>query len=852
MKAIRIKTEFLTNPIGVDFANPDITWCCEGGVKQTAYRIVARSCDKVVWDTGRIESSSMKATYPYELTSRQRVDYTVTLWDEEGIEGEPTSAFFEMGLLSEDDFTAKWITGNYKVNKKNRYPVDCFRKIFSIREVKRARLYATACGLYEVKINGMRVGDFVLAPGITNYKKRIQYQTYDVTELLRKGENEISAELGDGLFRGSCGAWALKNQYGKETRLYLQLEMEDNDGNLTTVCTDEDWDWSSDGPIRFADNKDGEIVDAGMVLTYNCKAKCTNHSVLPTASNNVPIREHERFKAKLIVTPSGKQVLDFGQNIAGYIEFSLVAKAGDSLHLRFGELINSDGEFDQSNIQLRREKSGFISPKQEIIYTAKDGVNEYKTKFAIFGFRYVLVEGNIDWRTEDFIAIAVYSDMEETLRFTSSHELINKFVENTRWSAKNNHADIPTDCPTRERHGWTGDAQIFANTAGYFFDYASFARKFVRMMGDDQRRNGKILQISPYGGVDFYMSYMNGCAGWSDAEIIIPYRMWKLYGDEKILTENLAAMKKYADYTVWKIGKIYPTGTPTGAVGDGRRYVLNYGQAYGEWAEPDDVHPMHWTDFISPKPEPSTAYGSYVLSLMSEICDHLGDDEGAKKYLYYSDKLKLGYRAIRRGKKYPLDTDRQAELVRPLYFSLLDGEDERYARERLITALDRYGWRVGTGFLSTPLILFVLDAIDTEYAYRLLENEEMPGWLFMPKMGATTIWEAWEGNSTESRGIASLNHYSKGAVCEWIFGRMCGINVAGERNFRIEPKVGGSITHAECEYDSVYGTVCSSWRIDESGVEYEIHVPANTEAILVIDGKESVLSPGKHVIHKTK
>lgn len=844
MKAIRIKTEFLTNPIGVDFKNPLITWNCEGGVKQTAYRIIARTGDATVWDSGRVESDSMRAIYPEPLTSRQIVEYSVTLWDENGNEGEVGRASFEMGLLEADDWKAKWISGNYKVNKKNRYPVDCFKKDFEAKNVKKARLYATSCGLYEARINGERVGNFVLAPGITDYRKRIQYQTYDVTNLIKDGKNVITAELGDGLYRGSCGSWARKNQYGIETKLLIQLEIEDSDGNITAILTDDSWDWTNGGPIRFADNKDGEIVDAGILISYCCKAKLTKCSVLPSASNNVPITEHERLKGRLIATPSGKKVLDFGQNIAGYVEFSVSAKAGQTFHLRFGELINKNGEFDQSNIQLR--KGDFVSPKQEIFYTAKDGENHYKTKFAIFGFQYVEISGDIEWMPDDFTAIAVYSDMENTLSFDCSHTLINKLVECTRWSAKNNHADIPTDCPTRERHGWTGDAQIFVTTASYFFDYASFARKFVRIMGDDQRKNGKILQISPYGGVDFYMSYMNGCAGWADAEIIIPYKIWKLYNDERILKENYGKMKKYADYVIWKISKVYPTSLPTGAVGPNKKYTLNYGQAYGEWAEPDDVKAMHWTDFVFTKPEPSTAYGSYVLSLMAEICLCFGDESNASKYRAYSERLKLGYQAIRRGKKYSLDTDRQAELVRPLYFDLFDEEDKKYAQDRLIRALDSYGWRVGTGFLSTPLILYVLQEIGIEYAYRLLENEQMPGWLFMPKMGATTIWEAWEGNSTESRGIASLNHYSKGAVCEWLFSEMCGIKVSDSNTYTVAPRIGGSITYASCEYNGIYGKVKSKWERKDGKVIYSIIVPANTTVRAILQDGEHVLYAGEH------
>ena len=845
MKATNIKIERLTNPIGVDFQNPTVSWVCEGGVSQSAYRIIATSGGVTAWDSGRVESAKMSARYEPHLHSRERVELSITLWDENGEEGEPSFAYFEMGLLAPSDFKARWISGNYKVDRKKRYSADCFRKKFNIGDVASARLYATACGIYEARINGKRVGDFVLAPGITNYKKRIQYQTYDVTSLLTEGENVISATLADGWYRGSCGAWGLRNQYGKETKLWMQLEITLKSGETISVCTDDTFDWSSDGAVRFADNKDGEIYDASLVPTYNCKAKLTKHSVLPSASNNVPIEEHERFFGKMIITPSGKRVVDFGQNIAGYVELGFDAKAGQMLKLRFGELLGDDGEFTQKNIQLVRPKSGTVTPKQEIVYTSKEGRNEYKTSFAIFGFRYALIEGDVDIAPSEITAIAVYSSMQETLSFDSSHPLINKFVENTRWSAKNNHADIPTDCPTRERHGWTGDAQIFATTAGYLFDYSPFARKFVRMMGDDQKRSGKILQISPYGGVDFYMAYMNGCAGWSDAEIIIPYRMWKLYGDEHILRENLVKMKKYADYTISKIHKWYPTSLPTGAVGKGKRYVVNYGQAYGEWAEPSDVKPMHWTDFVTTKPEVSTAYASYVLSLMAEICEHLGDPSSSR-YRDYSAKTRQGYIALSHGKKYSLDTDRQARLVRAIYFDLLDGEDVEYAKARLIKALDSYGWRVGTGFLSTPLILFVLGDIDVEYAYRLLENEEMPGWLYMPKHGATTIWEAWEGNSTPSSGIGSLNHYSKGAVCEWIFTEMCGVRVSGEREFTIAPKVGGTLTHASLTYDSVYGMVKSAWRRENGVTTYTVSIPANTTATIVLPGVEHKLSAGEY------
>lgn len=290
--------------------------------------------------------------------------------------------------------------------------MDCFRKVFRAASMKKARLYMTACGLYEAVINGQRVGDFVRAPGITDYRKRIQYQIYDVTTLLQDGENALTVQLADGWYRGSCGAWGLKNQYGTETKLLAQLELTHTDGSVQTVATDAGWDWSNDGPIRFADNKDGEVVYANNVPSYQGKAKVTNHPVTPAASNNVPVTEHERLKAKRITTPSGKTVLDFGQNIAGYAEFTVTAHIGQKIKLRFDELLDENGEFTQKNIQCSSKK--ITTPLQQVIYTCKEGKNHYKTTFAIFGFQYVLVETDVAFQSEDFAAIAVYSDMERT------------------------------------------------------------------------------------------------------------------------------------------------------------------------------------------------------------------------------------------------------------------------------------------------------------------------------------------------------------------------------------------------------------------------------------------------------
>ena len=827
MKAIRLKTEHLFDPIGVDFSSPRLFWNCESGNKQTAYQIIAKDdLENVLWDNGKTISDSMCVNWGGKpVSAKTKVFWQVRLWDESDTVGDWSKASFETGI---DQWKAKWITGNYKVHKKDRYPVDCFRKSFESFNIKKARLYITACGLYEAKINDKKVGNFILAPGITDYRKRVQYQTYDVTDMLNSGSNTLSVQLADGWYRGSCGAWGIRNQYGTETKLLAQLEITCEDGSVQKIITDDSWDWSNDGPIRFADNKDGEIVDANVTATYGGKAKLTSHSVIPTSSNNVFVTEHEKLTAKIIHTPTGKTVLDFGQNIAGYVQFKLNAHVGQKIKLRFGELLDENGEFTQKNIQLSHKD--FVTPRQEVIYTCREGENSYKTTFAIFGFQYVLVESDARYNAEDFSAISVYSDMERTGYFESSNELLNKFVENTIWSAKNNHADLPTDCPTRERHGWTGDAQIFCLTASYLFDYLPFAEKYLNDVYDWQKKNGKLPQIAPEGGTDFYMNAMNGSVGWADAGVLMPYVLWKQYSDTEVLKKYLVGMRRYAKFMQDRCGKWYPTAKNTGLHGEERKYLSNAGQAYGEWAEPESVHHMTWKDCAIPHPEVATAYTAHVMDCMAEIERSLGNNTEANSYQKFADHCRKSYQALRKTDGYSLDTDRQAQLVRPLAFGLLDEQQTDYAKTRLISALEHFDWRLGTGFLSTPLILDVLTRIEPELAYKLLENEEIPGWLSMPKNGATTIWEAWEGPNSKNGGIGSLNHYSKGAMVAWLFETMCGIKVDEKNHFTITPCPGGHFTYAKAIYNSIYGEVESCWQKTDEGFKYTITVPANCSA----------------------
>ena len=868
MKAIRLQTEYLTEPLGLGIAAPRFSWNCEGGVKQTAYQILAERGGETVWDSGKVASSSMTHIHyaGKALQSRDRVEGSVVLWDENGVPGEASASWFELGLLSPEDWTAKWISGRFPERKNARCPVDCFRKRFHAgKPVRRARLYASACGLYELSLNGRKVGDGVLLPGNTDIRKRIQYHTFDITPLVAE-DNCLTAELADGWYRGSVGAFGPRNVYGRQTKLLVQIEIEYADGTTECFGTDETWDWCNDGPIRFADLEDGEVVDSRMSPGYGEKAILSNVKGLPvpTASDNVLPKTHERFPAKLITTPSGAKVLDFGQNLAGFVSFTLRARAGQEVKLRLGEVLDEHGEFMQHNMQETRPvkeynlltESMFVTglgkfyrgktqptPLQEYRYICADGENHYQSKFAISGFRYALIETDVAFDPADFASVAVYSDMEQTGDFRCSHEGVNQLVRNNRWSMKSNYCDVPTDCPTRERLAWTGDAQIYFNTAAYFMNIAPFMRKWMRDMRDGQLKGGKLPAVVPYNGSAMCYDATGSSAGWQDAAILIPYRYWKRYGDDRQLADSYESMKAAALFMIRNTGhkdKKQAKANPH------NRYVYEKGMHLGEWLEPKEFQEEISAKSRPSHPEECTAYLHYSMTHMEEVAHYLGKAGDEALFKEYADGAKRAYQWLFFHGGAP-DTERQAKLVRPLAFHLADGDVKSAIEARLAKAVERREYKVGTGFLSTPFLLGTLTEMGrADLAYRVLENEQCPGWLYQVNHGATTNWESWEGY-TGYQGTGSYNHYSPGAVCQWLFDTCAGIRVAGENRFTLAPVPGGTLTHAEAAYDSPYGRITSAWRIENGKTHFAFEVPANCTAEIVLpNGKRDKVTAGRY------
>lgn len=667
----------------------------------------------------------------------------MTLWDENDTPGEPSVSWFELGLLASTDWTAKWTSGNYTPKKNRRYPVDCFRKSFPAKgRVVRARLYASACGLYALTLNGKRVGDCVLAPGSTDYRKRLQYQTYDVTELITS-ENVLEAQLADGWYRGSVGCFGQTNVFGRRTKLLCQLELTYSDGHRETIGTDGSWDWCNDGPIRFADLKDGEIVNATCKPTYSGKATEVTEHLIPVASDNVQPKEQEVFTASLIITPSGKKILDFGQNIAGFIAFRIRGKENQRVKLTMGEMLDENGEFTQKNMVSYKPVKEFgrtaeimlmtgmgekipgekqRTPMQEVVFFCSGGEDSYKTQFVVFGFRYALVETDVPFDPADFKAIAVYSDLEQTGSFACSNEKINKLVQNTVWSMKGNFLDVPTDCPTRERLGWTGDAQVFFDTGAYLMNIAPFFRKFMRDMADNQMKSGKISAVMPYNGLPMLYDNTGGSVGWGDCAVLLPYRYWKRYGDRSFLEKFYPVMRGFAEFMIANTGHKSKKAAKETTY---NKYVYEKGMHLGEWLEPEEFQDKIAAGHSALHTEEATAYLHYTMRHMVEAAQALGKTADAARYAEYAEGAKKAYNHLFL-KNGALDTDRQAKLVRPLALGLAsDDEAVRKALEaRLVQAVERREYRIATGFLSTPFVLGTLTkAGRVDLAYKMLENE---------------------------------------------------------------------------------------------------------------------------------
>ena len=853
-------------PLGINAQHPILSWCCEDGVYQTAFQIIAHRGEEILWDSGIRKSAQMNCRYELPLHSRERIIWKVRLWDEQNEPG-PWSeeAILELGITDKAEWKAKWIDpepehlsvvcddvinqrakaawgqGKKKEPFAPHRPASYLRKKIIAVPGKKNRLYITSKGIYQAYLNGKPVGEQVLAPGPAVYDQCIPVQTYDVDALLTKGENELLVVTGDGWYRSCSGVNGDRNLYGSRLELICQLMADDE-----IICvTDETWQASQKGPIRQNDLQQGEVYDARMeeISGWHSVTVLSDDYRLLRCDNAVPIVEAERFEGKRLTTPNGETVLDFGQNLAGFLELELTAKEGQRIFLQCGETLDENGNFTQENFQDRPRHSE-NGTHQMIEYICKEGHNRYKSSFTIMGFRYAKLETDAPLQDARFTAIAVYSQMERTGTFTCGNQLINRLVENCVWSQKGNFCGIPTDCPTRERAGWTGDAGIFVDTG---LDLMDCYPVFSKWLGDCrklQHEDGKVAMIAPVINKPGFMTNMlAGSAGWGDASILVPWAMYKRTGDIRILEENYSMMQRWFSYleSRTKDGKLKKLLKKN----PWKRYLISSGLDYGEWCEPgiDNIKQM-----IQGNHDVATAYLAYSGNLLAQIAEVLGHSEDAKHYRSVSDGAKKAYCAefTDNGK---IVSSRQCQYVRPLAFDLLPEEARAQASADLAKLVCENSYHLNTGFLSTPFLCQVL----VEYGYieeaeNVLIQENCPSWLYEVKKGATTIWENWDGINETGKVKASLNHYSYGAIAGWLIRSVCGIWQEGQR-ITIKPTVLPKLGHAEATYTSPVGIIESGWQCREDGsILYTVRIPSNTQAHFLAQGQEMILEPGTHTV----
>jgi alpha-L-rhamnosidase len=845
-----LKVEHLKNPLAIETPKPRFSWKIISTVKntlQSSYEIrVGTSKASVnagkdlVWKGSTTGDQSVLIEYAgSELQSKKRYYWQVRVKDNHG----NTSAWSEPGLfqmgIAPADWTAKWITVAGK-DSSARSPL--FRKEFSLqKKVKSAIAYITAKGLYEANINGQRVSDTYFAPGWTSYKDHLQYQVYDVTAALKSGANVLGVSLGNGWYKGRIGFGNQHNFYGDTRGLLMQVEVEYTDGTKESINTDESWKYTY-GPIMASDIYDGEIYDARMEIAgwnntgFKEDAAWTAVGTMEkgpeklVAMSGPPVRKHEQFKAlKVFKTPAGETVVDFGQNLVGWVMLKAKGAAGTKITLSHAEVLTKEGNFYTVNLR---------SAKAQDTYILKENTEQvFEPHFTFQGFRYVKVEGYPgELKTEDLTAVAVYSDMETTGKFSTSNAMLNQLQHNIQWGQKGNFVDVPTDCPQRdERLGWTGDAQAFANTAAYNMDVAGFFTKWLKDVKTDQQPNGLIPHVIPnvLGPND------GASAGWADVSTIIPWDMYVAYGDRRILETQYESMQKWVGY-ISSVAK---------------NNLWNSGFHFGDWLfyRPNDDNDGRAA--VTDKYLIAQTFYAHSTQLLINAAKVLGKQDDVAKYTALLAEIKAAF-----VKEYMTPTGRlvsgtQTAYVLALHFDMLPEELRAPCAERLVANIRDYGNHLTTGFLGTPYLCHVLTRFGhNNVAYDLLMQESYPSWLYPVKMGATTIWERWDGikpdGSFQTPDMNSYNHYAYGAIGDWMYRTIAGINSVadqpGYKSIVIAPKPGGKITNASAELETVYGTVKSAWTLENGLLKLDVTVPANTKAKIVLPNTTKEIGSGSY------
>ena len=893
MQIYGLKCCGIKNPQGI-FQVPDFSWRLKGknGENQKAYRIYVYEKEEIkeqlLWDSGKKEGEGGHRIL-YEgpaLDSAQDYLWKVAVCTDSGEMEEGEAQYFSTGILDEKLWRAKWIQADFERKKPDDVlegwkifaglmpylekpeeklnPCLYFRTEITLeKKVKKAKLFATAHGIYDTWVNGVNYG-LPLAPGFTKYEQYQEYQSYDITSSLKAGKNVIGAVVADGWYTGKIGLLGAGDQYGDTTAFFAQLMVEYEDGSSEIFGTDESWRAGA-GAYMYADLFVGEGYDASKEPEGWMEHGYVNDDWKP-----VLIRDYGYSQLKgrtdepaacvriqkpkaLFCSPKGELILDVGENISGYISLSGMAKAGTKIKLEHGEVLDKEGNF-QHNI-LGQNKN-----QTDVYIAGKDGIFSYCPKFTFHGFQYVRITGFDEARLEDFTVHVLATDMERTGEFQCSDPRLNQLQENIFRSQQGNMLYVPTDCPQREKAGWTGDMQAYAPTAAYLMDVDAFLEKWLANMRLEQLEDGRIPDVIPDIPSNRLISpNKEHCSsGWGDACVIIPYRLYQAYGDIRILRDNYQMMLKWMKYIENKAAAEVPEGYDTSNA-EGmkyQKYLWNTGFHYGDWLIPslsgEGKSPEEGAELTKELVAP--AMYAYTTSLMKEISHVLKETEQEAHFTILNEKIKEAYTheyLLPDGK---LKTDYQGMYVLALQMGLIPVNHREAILARLLRLIEENDGCLDTGFLSMPFLLDVLcDNGRSDKAYDLLYQEKCPSWLYEIRQGANTIWESWNNILEDgTRRDASYNHFAFGCVGDFMYRRILGLNIkeAGYKKMRIAPDLTCRLDWAEGSHETVYGKVWIHWEKEDDKAVLIVEIPPNTEAEVEFAGKVRQVQSGRHIFMK--
>ncbi|KRE75081.1 alpha-L-rhamnosidase [Paenibacillus sp. Soil750] len=849
MSFIRISAllcEYQVNPIGLDTAQPRFTWQLEADTNatvQSAYQIQVSMYPSdfepasLVWDTARIASdqSVLVAYAGLELQPRTRYYCRVKVWNQSGL-ASPWSeiAYWEMGQLQVSDWQAAWITPDPSHIDPDAEEAYYLRKTFQVNgQIRKATIYATSHGVYELELDGTRVGDWELTPGWTSYKHRLQVQSYDVTSSLISGkQHTIGAALANGWFKGNLAWKHQRNVFGSVRALLMQMHIVYEDGTEEIIVSDSSWR-ASLGPVRMSELYHGEIYDAGLELSGWSLPSYDDQDWVPSVEldygketlvmqENEPSRVTELLQPVAVIeTPSGETVLDFGQNMVGKVQMQLNLPVGTRIELLHAEVLDAQGNFYIGNLR---------SAKQSVTYVCSGkGEESYAPHFSFQGFRYVKVVGwpqDVVFDAACFTGQVIHTDMVAKGTFECSHALLNQLQRNIVWGQRGNFLDVPTDCPQRdERLGWTGDAQVFIRTAAFNYDVALFFSKWLRDLKADQREDGGVPFVIPH--VLFEKDHSS--AAWGDAAVICPWTLYQVYGDQRVLEEQYDSMKGWINY-------IRQQGE--------NEYLWQTGFHFGDWLGLDAKEGSYVG--ATPKDLIATCFYAYSTSLFVKTAEVLGREADVVEYTALYENIVEAFTAEFVTPSGRLAGHTQTAHVLPLMFGLVQGS----TRERLAATLAQYvkeqNYHLTTGFVGTPYLCHVL----TENGYhdvavKLVMQEDYPSWLYTIHKGATTIWEHWDGIKPDgtfwSDDMNSYNHYAYGAIGDWLYRKVAGLDSddrqPGYKRMSFRPRTDSGLTYAKASLITNYGEVRSEWSVEESGdIRYTFQLPPNTSGEVILAG----------------